>query len=124
MGKDGPDPDLAGALLAGVLFSAASNWYAYTLGYPTLEFDPTVLLISFPTLLLLGTIPAFTAFRHRLVAPSGVLLVAVSLWIESEADPGPGDPFVGYLALTPLYAAFMLAAAWAELRFRTFLADR
>lgn len=117
-------PAFTAALLTGAVFSVTVHWYAYTIGYTNLKSASIALLIPFTTLTIAGTVPAFAFFRSRLVAPLAVLAVAVNRWIEHEPAPGPGDPFVGLLAVIPLYLVLMIVAGWGERRMRATVVDR
>lgn len=107
-------------LLSGLLYAAAVIGYADTLSYPVLELESPMVLYPIGLLVTAGAIPAFAFVRCRLVTPALVLAAATYLWVSAEADgvSGPGNPFLGFLGVLPLWIGLMVLLELLERRLR------
>lgn len=119
-------PSAVLGLLSGLLYAAAVFGHAHELGYPVLEFESPMVLYPIVLLVTAGAIPTFAFVRRRLVTPAIVLAAATYLWVSAEADgvSGPGDPFVGFLGLLPLWIGLLVLFGLIEDRARTVVCRR
>lgn len=109
-------PSVLLGFLFGLLYAGGVSAYAHDLGYPVLEFESPAVFYPIVLLVAAGTIPAFAFVRRKLVTPATILAAATYLWIAAEADgiDGPGDPFVGFFGLLPLWIGLMVLVGHGE----------
>lgn len=111
---------LALGAVVGVVVAFAIVWHARRLGYSVFEFDrPALDAWIFFSLFLMAGVPTCLLVGDRFVAPALVFVFAIALWLRSEADPGPGEPFIGFVFLAPVVVVLMLLLAGIELWLRT-----
>lgn len=112
---------IGASVLAGCIFSATVTLYAHRLGYPVFQFGHPVKIYPFLLLFVSGFVPVYLAAGYALFTPTAVLAIATSIWVRSETNPGPGDPFVGFIYLLPIWVVGMVLVGLGELRVRNFL---
>lgn len=112
-----PSPSVLAGLLTGLLYAGAVTGYARTLGYPVLDWSP-VILYPLVVLTAAGTVATYGLLGRRVVTPALALAADTHLWIAAESNPGPGDPYVGFVGTLPVAIGLMALIGTVELRIR------
>ncbi|ARS90635.1 hypothetical protein B1756_13470 [Natrarchaeobaculum aegyptiacum] len=99
------------SVVAGTLTAAGLGWYAQNQAYQL--FEPVwVWFIPLAVFFVVGAVPALLLIEYRTVTPVIVCACGIWLWFRAEADPGPGDPLIGFLYITgpaTIVLSFVLA---------------
>ena len=99
------------SVVAGTLTAAGLGWYAQNQAYQL--FEPVwVWFIPLAVFFAVGAVPALLLTEYRTVTPSIVCACGIWLWFRAEADPGPGDPLIGFLYIigpVTIVLSFVLA---------------
>jgi len=111
---------VVGGIVAGVVFSLIVTLYADSLGYPVFQFNNPIKVYPFIILLTSGFIAMYSALRYSVLSPSILLVVGTLLWKNSESNPGPGDPFIGFIYLLQFLTIAMLVTGVIEFRVRAY----
>lgn len=108
------------SLLAGLVFTVAVTLLANSAGYPVYRFDSLATLYVSVLLGTVGVLASYFALRFRLVTPIPVLAGATLLWWRSEGATHPGDPFVGFIGVLPVWMLVLVVIGAGEYRAREY----